>query len=85
MPEPQRLAYRALVDDKRLRHALEGKQADVSLSFIFLLEKVLGDIGKLQKLCNHPALVKGGYWGQKCSCGEVGFKCMGFENEQNQM
>ncbi|KAJ1461318.1 P-loop containing nucleoside triphosphate hydrolase protein, partial [Pelagophyceae sp. CCMP2097] len=39
-------AYRAIVDDKHLRHALEGKQKDV-----------LGVLGKLQKLCNHPALL----------------------------
>ena len=39
----QRAAYGAVLADKRLRHALRGKQADV-----------LASIGKLQKICNHP-------------------------------
>ena len=45
MPDIQAAAYRSIIDDKHLQHALNGKQTDV-----------LVYINKLLKICNHPAL-----------------------------
>ena len=46
MPEKQQNAYRAVLDDKQLQHALAGKQTDV-----------LVYINKLKQICNHPDLI----------------------------
>ena len=46
MPTSQSNSYEAVVNDKRLKHALAGKQTDL---FKY--------IGTLQKLCSHPALL----------------------------